>query len=67
LKTKISPMWLTYFMMHWDEVKQEKSDQKCTVCGKPMMKTEAITDEKGRRYEGFVCHPDKTVTWVKLS
>jgi len=65
LKTNISPMWLTYFMIKWDEVKQNESDQKCTVCGKPLKKTEAITDEKGRRYEGFVCHIDKQVTWVK--
>jgi len=60
-------MWLTYFMMRWDEVKQERSDQKCTICGKSMMKTEAITDEKGRKYEGYVCHTDKQVTWVKAS
>jgi len=66
LKTKISPMWLTYFMMDWGEVKQEVSDQKCTVCGRPMMKTETMTDEKGRRYEGFVCHSDKQVTWLKV-
>jgi len=60
-------MWLTYFMMKWDEVKQERSDQKCTICGMSMMKTEAITDEKGRKYEGYVCHADKQVTWVKAS
>ena len=53
-------------MMDWGEVKQEVSDQKCTVCGRPMMKTETITDEKGRRYEGFVCHSDKQVTWLKV-
>jgi len=53
-------------MMQWDEVKQETSDQKCTLCGKAMMKTEAIIDEKGRKYEGFVCHFDKQVTWVKV-
>jgi len=54
-------------MMKWDEVKQERSDQKCTICGMSMMKTEAITDEKGRKYEGYVCHADKQVTWVKAS
>jgi len=53
-------------MMKWDEVKQEESDQRCTTCGKPMMKTETIIDEKGRKYEGFVCHSDKQVTWVKV-
>jgi len=66
LKTNVSPVWLTYFMMKWDEVNQEKSDQKCTTCGKPMMKTELVTDEKGRNYEGFVCHSDKQITWVKV-
>jgi len=66
LKTKISPMWLTYFMVQWDQVKQERSDQKCTICGKPMMKSEGIIDGKGRKFEGFVCHFDKQVTWVKV-
>ena len=54
-------------MVQWGEVKQEKSDQKCTICGKPMMKTEPMTDVKGKSYEGFVCHSDKQVTWVKTS
>ena len=65
MKTNISPMWLTYHMMKWDEVKQFESNQKCTLCGKPMMQTEVITDDKGANYEGFVCHSDKQVTWVK--
>jgi hypothetical protein len=58
-------MWLTYHMLKWDEVKQEESDQRCTLCGKPMMKTEMVTDDRGRNYEGFVCHADKQVTWVR--
>ena len=66
MRTKISPMWLTYFMMQWDEIKQVESDQKCNICGKPMMKTEAVIDEKGCKYVGFVCHSDRQVTWVKL-
>ncbi|HYA55533.1 MAG TPA: hypothetical protein VED22_01920 [Nitrososphaerales archaeon] len=66
MKTKISPMWLTYFMVRWDEINQEESDQKCNECGKPMMKTELVIDEKGRKYEGFVCHSDKQVTWVRV-
>ncbi len=67
MKTKISPMFLTYFMMKWDDVKQRKSDQRCTICGKLMMQTEVVTDEKGVEYEGFVCHADKQVTWLRLS
>jgi hypothetical protein len=54
-------------MMQWDDVKQQKSDQRCTTCGEPMMKTEIILDQKGRKYEGFVCHTDKQVTWVRSS
>ena len=66
MKTNISPMWLTYHMMKWDEVDQRESDQKCTLCGRPMMKTEVITDEKGTSYEGFVCHFDRQVTWMRV-
>ena len=53
-------------MMKWDEVEQFASDQKCTICGGPMMKTEILTDEKGGNYEGFVCHADRQVTWLKV-
>ena len=67
MKTEISPMWLTYHMMKWGEVKQVESDQKCTTCGRAMMRTEVITDPKGADYEGFVCHPDKQVTWLRVS
>ena len=65
MKTNISPIWLTYFMMQWDDVKQQVSDQRCTICGRPMMKTELVTDENGASYEGFVCHSDKQVTWLR--
>jgi len=66
LKTNISPMWLTYHMLKWDDVEQHESDQKCTICGGPMMKTEVVTDERGANYEGFVCHTDKQVTWLRV-
>jgi len=59
-------MFLTYFMMKWDEVEQHESSQMCTLCGKPMMQTEPVTDEKGANYEGYVCHPDKQITWVRV-
>ena len=52
-------------MMQWDDVKQEVCDQRCTICGRPMMKTELVTDKNGANYEGFVCHSDKQVTWVR--
>ncbi|MDE1853782.1 MAG: hypothetical protein KGI38_08570 [Thaumarchaeota archaeon] len=67
MKSKISPMWLTYHMVKWEETAQSDSDQKCTECGRPMKKTELLTDDKGLSYEGYVCHPDKRVTWVRVS
>lgn len=66
MKTNISPMWLTYHMMKWGEVKQEPSEQKCSLCGKRVMKTEPVTDGKGASYEGYVCHADKQVTWLRV-
>jgi NAD(P)H-flavin reductase len=60
-------MWLTYHMMKWEDVEQQESDQKCTICGRPMMQTEVITDEKGLGYQGFVCHSDKQVTWLRVA
>ena len=65
MKTSVSPMFLTYFMLKWDEVKQQESDQKCTLCGRLLMVTEVVTDEKGVDYRGFVCHADKQVTWLR--
>ncbi len=66
MKTKVSPMFLTYYMLKWDEVKQRESDHKCVTCGRRMMMTEIVTDEDGADYEGFVCHPDKQVTWLRV-
>ena len=67
MKTKVPPLYLTYFMVKWDGVSQIQSDQNCTICGKPLLQTEAMIDEKGVAYEGFVCHSDKQVTWVRKS
>jgi len=58
-------MWLTYHMLKWDEVRQTQSEQRCTLCGNPMMKTEPVTDQKGASYEGYVCHADKQVIWLR--
>ncbi len=66
MKSDISPMFLTYFMLKWDEVRQSDCDQKCTDCGGPLKRTEPVEDKKGQRYEGYVCHSDKRVTWVKV-
>jgi len=65
MKSNISPMFLTYFMVRWEDVKQTPSEQKCTECGSPLSRTEEVVDEKGLKYEGYVCHADKRVTWLK--
>jgi hypothetical protein len=65
VKSDVSPMWLTYFMVKWGDVKQEASDQKCTICGKLLKRTEKFEDSKGLAYEGYVCHTDKQVTWLR--
>jgi len=65
MKSEVSPMWLTYFMVRWEDVKQYDSEQKCVDCGLPMKKTETCTDPGGLSFVGYVCHPDKRVTWLK--
>ncbi len=66
MKSDVSPMFLTYYMVKWEEVEQHQSEQRCTICSGPLMRTETVTDQKGSRYEGYVCHNDKQVTWVRL-
>ena len=66
LKTDVSPMFLTYHMVRWQEVEQVETDQRCQTCGAPLKKTEEVVDGKGNRYEGYVCHQDKQVTWVRV-
>lgn len=67
MKSDVSPMWLTYFMVNWSVVRQYDSDQRCTECGRAMKKTEPFTYGEGSGYEGYVCHADKRVTWVRVS
>ncbi|MDG7011185.1 MAG: hypothetical protein JRN57_03600 [Nitrososphaerota archaeon] len=67
MKTDVSPMWLTYYMVKWEEVTQHDSGQKCTDCGRALKRTEPFTDAKGVSYEGYVCHADKRVTWLKVA
>lgn len=66
MKTDIPPMFLTYFMVRWQDVEQRDSEQKCQACGRPLNRTEEVVDAKGNRYEGYVCHSDKQVTWVRI-
>ena len=65
LKSDVSPMWLTYYMVKWEDVKQEPTDQNCTLCGGPLSRTEKVFFGKESTYEGYVCHEDKQVTWVR--
>lgn len=55
----------TYFMIDWSKVEQSMSDQKCAECGEPMKKAEPAVDAKGQKYDGYVCHRDKRVIWVR--
>ncbi|MDG6937282.1 MAG: hypothetical protein JRN42_01900 [Nitrososphaerota archaeon] len=65
LKTDVSPMWLTYYMVDWSAIKQEQTEQRCTICGRTLSRTETVTDGSGPGFVGYVCHADKQVTWVK--
>lgn len=56
---------LTYFMVDWKKVKQRPSDIRCADCGRPMDIVEPVADSKGRKYDGYVCHADKRLLWVK--
>ncbi|HZW85594.1 MAG TPA: hypothetical protein VFE91_06830 [Nitrososphaerales archaeon] len=58
-------IYWTYFMVDWSKVKQEPSDVRCTECGDKMAKAEPAVDSKGRKYDGYVCHKDKKLIWVK--
>ncbi len=66
MKSEISPMFLTYHMVKWQDVEQHPSDQKCQTCGQPLKLTEDVVSTGGARYVGYVCHADKRVTWVKV-
>ena len=57
----------TYYMINWDKVKQTPSDQKCSECGDKMNKAEQAVDSKGRAYDGYVCHRDKRLVWVRAA
>ncbi len=58
-------MFWTYFMVDWSKVGQEPSDMKCAQCGKPMNQVEQAVDSSGKRFDGYVCHPDKRLIWVR--
>ncbi len=55
----------TYYMVDWNHVKQEASDVKCAECGSGMNRVEPAVDSKGQKYDGYVCHTDKRLLWVR--
>lgn len=58
-------MYVTYFMVRWDEEKESPSDRACVECGSMMGRLEAHVREGDARYEGLVCHNCKRLTWVR--
>jgi DNA-directed RNA polymerase subunit RPC12/RpoP len=52
-------------MVDWKKTGQEPSGVKCVQCGNEMSRVEPVTDDKGERYGGLVCHNCKRVIWVK--
>jgi hypothetical protein len=65
LRVDVSPLFLTYFMVDWAELKQEPSETICLTCGAKMMRVEPIKDKKGIAFVGTVCHPCTTVIWSR--
>lgn len=63
LRTNVSPLFLTYYMMDWGKVSQSPSTTKCISCGGAMMSVEPVRDKKGVVFEGIVCHSCKTLLW----
>ncbi len=58
-------IYWTYFMVDWEKVRQEDTDQRCAECGGPMKKVEPAVDSKGQSYDGYVCHRDKRLVWAR--
>lgn len=58
-------IYWTYFMIDWEKAKQEASDKLCQECGQMMNRVEPMSDQKGSTYDGYVCHKNKLLIWVK--
>jgi len=65
LKTGLSPLFLTYFMLDWTKVEQTPASTKCMSCGGAMMNVEPMRDKKGVVFDGLVCHGCKTLLWSR--
>ncbi len=60
-------MYVTYFMVKWEEETLSPSGQRCAECGREMDKLEAVVGDSDASYEGLVCHSCKRVLWVRKS
>ncbi len=58
-------IYWTYFMFDWQKEEQHPSDRVCQGCGKTMGRVGPVSDAKGTQYDGYVCHVDKILLWVR--
>jgi hypothetical protein len=58
-------IYVTYYMIEWDKVKQELSEMKCVECGNALYETEYFEDKRKKRFRGMVCHKCRRVLWLK--
>jgi len=58
-------VYMTYFMFDWDKVQLRPSKVKCSECGGYLGISEQAVDSKGQRFDGYVCHTDKRLVWLK--
>jgi uncharacterized protein with PIN domain len=59
------PTYLTYHMMDWSVIRQVPSEDRCVACGRAMLRVDAVRNKAGKAYEGWVCHPCRSLTWVR--
>ena len=60
-----SLVYMTYYMMNWEQVSQSPSTTICASCGGAMMAVEPARDKKGLVFDGLVCHKCKTILWSR--
>jgi uncharacterized protein with PIN domain len=58
-------IYLTYFMIDWEEVRQSPAERPCLQCGQQMSKLEASVGKGNLSYAGLVCHGCKRILWVR--
>jgi hypothetical protein len=58
-------IYMTYFMVDWNQISQTPSGQSCVQCGRQMARAGPVSDAKGDGYYGLVCHSCKRVIWAR--